>query len=898
MLYDPDAVARALAILLAPGQVTELRVLGGRRTPESRPGIFSGYFNDPAALVRALGELRGGWEGVYVVPNPVLPDLLARRLNKIDWCKRGESTTDAHIIARHWLLVDVDPVRPKGISATQAEHDLSIERAGTIRADLVALGWPDPILASSGNGAHLVWRVDLAADSDLPKRMLAALAHYDDAAVTVDPTVCNAARIWKLYGTLACKGEDMPDRPHRMAAILAEPAEPVPVPVELLQDYIAKHAPVPVAPPARPPRATTAIPAPAATFDPLAVAAAGGLELDEGRRGDNGATIYPAHVCPCDRKETDRAAFLSVSASGAVGLGCLHATCDYSGGPGTRGAHWVRWRAAHDQNAYQPPPVDRTTVEAKAEAWAAGQRQAPPEDWGGFTDNATASTAAPVTAPPQDGAVSVDGRLQINIGIDTRDVRDKTLGVLAQSAGLYASAGMLARADDSRMAQLSAAGLDSVAVDLCEFVTFKRSQAGEWETKPAALPPRVLAMLGDLSPAQLRPFRTVSQVTRSPFFTPAGGAVLANGYSDAAQQLLVDCPAVRLDAAPTPAAALAYLRDLVADFPFDSESEASNWIGALVAVVARPMIRGPLPLLMIEANKPGSGKTLLAKMIQGICGLPIESSPLPKDEKAVAQLLLSILLNSQAVHVFDNVTHAVVSASLDMVLTSDSYTDRILGKSKTVTCAVRQLWILTVNNGRLSRDMARRISRVRLRDDTGAPEERTGFRHGDVLAHVQAHRGEILSRVCQLVASWVAAGQPVPADLPRLGSFEAWCRVVGGVLRHAGDTAWMANARQAREAVTDDGWEPFVVAWAQHLPAAGVKASQLVALCLRHDLLLEVLGTGTDGSQASRLGHALRARRDQILHGYRLSVDKDERTRQSSYSLARVDPLAPAQAWS
>ena len=408
MLYDPAAVARALAILLAPGQVTELRVLGGKPTPDSKGGIFSGYFDDPAALVRALvralADLRGGWEGVYIVPNPVLPDLLARKHNRIGWCNRGESTTDAHVTARRWLLVDVDPVRPRGISSTQTEHDLALDRARTIRADLIALGWPEPILASSGNGAHLVWRVDLPADSDLPKRMLAALAHYDDAAATVDPTVCNPARIWKLYGTLARKGDSRPDRPHRMATILAAPAEPLPVPVELLQAYIAEHAPVPVArptPPARPPRATTATNATTTGggFDPLAVAAAGGLQLDEGRRSDNGATIHPCLVCPCERRETDRAAFMSVSASGAVGLGCQHATCDYSGGPGTRGEHWKRWRAANDPNAYQPPPVDRTTLEAKAAAWSAAQRAAPSAQPATGKSAASRNDSEPTPAP-------------------------------------------------------------------------------------------------------------------------------------------------------------------------------------------------------------------------------------------------------------------------------------------------------------------------------------------------------------------------------------------------------------------------------------------------------------------------------------------------------------------
>ena len=57
-----------------------------------------------------------------------------------------------------------------------------------------------------------------AADEELIKRCLAALAKvFDDADVKIDQEVFNPARIWKLYGSLACKGDSTIERPHRMA---------------------------------------------------------------------------------------------------------------------------------------------------------------------------------------------------------------------------------------------------------------------------------------------------------------------------------------------------------------------------------------------------------------------------------------------------------------------------------------------------------------------------------------------------------------------------------------------------------------------------------------------------------------------------------------------------------
>ena len=67
------------------------------------------------------------------------------------------------------------PERPAGISATEAEHAAALLLAQTVRRFLQEAGWPDPVLADSGNGGHLVYRIDLpndAASTALVKRCL------------------------------------------------------------------------------------------------------------------------------------------------------------------------------------------------------------------------------------------------------------------------------------------------------------------------------------------------------------------------------------------------------------------------------------------------------------------------------------------------------------------------------------------------------------------------------------------------------------------------------------------------------------------------------------------------------------------------------------------------------
>jgi hypothetical protein len=198
--------------------------LEAQRQGDYRPGTLFGYFDNAEALAAAVATITTA-KGIYIIPNAVNRDLLARCCNRIKPAGKGDTTQDSDIIRRRWLLIDADPVRPAGISSTDAEHAAALGRIQDIVAYLTAGGWPTPIVADSGNGAHALYRIDLAADDGgMVQRILQALAaRFDDAAVKVDTSVYNPARIWKLYGTTAAKGDDVPGRPWRMARIIDSP---------------------------------------------------------------------------------------------------------------------------------------------------------------------------------------------------------------------------------------------------------------------------------------------------------------------------------------------------------------------------------------------------------------------------------------------------------------------------------------------------------------------------------------------------------------------------------------------------------------------------------------------------------------------------------------------------
>jgi Protein of unknown function (DUF3987) len=200
-------------LLARHGGVVEVRIPGTRR------GTIAGYFTDREALAAAVRP----WDGtanIYITLNPVLPDLLARAQNRLKEFARV-TTADAQITQRVWFPVDLDPARPVGIAATDAEVAAAATRRDELVAFLGALGFPAPVTAMSGNGGHALWAVDLpndAATTALMERALKALAgKFTDPAVDIDRTVFNAARIWKAYGTTAVKGDATAERPHRRA---------------------------------------------------------------------------------------------------------------------------------------------------------------------------------------------------------------------------------------------------------------------------------------------------------------------------------------------------------------------------------------------------------------------------------------------------------------------------------------------------------------------------------------------------------------------------------------------------------------------------------------------------------------------------------------------------------
>lgn len=238
MSYDEAYIAK----LFADSRVVECRMLG------DGPPIV-GTFSRSEALAAALRLSRGtAVKGIYTTLNAPNMGLVPTE-RFIRGRNAPAAMKDADIATITRMPFDFDPVRAEGFkksSTTADELEESEIRARWLQAWLTGKGWPDPLVAMSGNGYHLQYRLCMPSSPETASLMddiyLGLNLRCSTAEVKFDRTVRNASRIFRLYGTTARKGEPTEDRPHRQSwCQIPDPWDIVPL--ELIEELAAEVKP-------------------------------------------------------------------------------------------------------------------------------------------------------------------------------------------------------------------------------------------------------------------------------------------------------------------------------------------------------------------------------------------------------------------------------------------------------------------------------------------------------------------------------------------------------------------------------------------------------------------------------------------------------------------------------
>jgi hypothetical protein len=224
------------------------------------------------------------------------------------------------------------------------------------------------------------------------------------------------------------------------------------------------------------------------------------------------------------------------------------------------------------------------------------------------------------------------------------------------------------------------------------------------------------------------------------------------------------------------------LAEVVVDFPFVSGSDRSAWLALLLTLVGRSCVTGCTPLFAVSANIRGAGKTILLNTAHLIArGSKIAARAYEHDDREMKKAITSIAIEAIPAVMLDNIAGRLGGASLDAVLTSTVWSDRILGESRTTgDLPIKTVWTATGNNLTYGGDLGRRVLPLRLTTPEENPEDRTEFKHKDLFGWIEANRARLVVAALTILRAYILAGKPEQGGT--WGSFESWHRVIRGAV--------------------------------------------------------------------------------------------------------------------
>jgi thioredoxin-related protein/uncharacterized protein YlbG (UPF0298 family) len=328
------------------GNFTEIRILGKFQ--------YSGYFksfDNLCAQIEPYSNMDD--EQIYFVLNQIDSSCYARPQCEKFIKSVKVSTNDNDIIRRKFLMIDCDAIRKSSTNSSDVEFNAALQKARDIFRFLRVKGFPDPIVCTSGNGAHLQIPVDLPNDeetTEIIKRFYKYLgSQFTDSQVDIDQKVYNLARLCKTYSTVAKKGANLPERPWRKAEIIYIPQTITNTSIEKIKeiaDMLPPEEPKQVQ--NRPNRQYNNAP-----FDLRTWLNEHSIVYKEEQHGNS--TKFVLQHCPWEdthssKKEWESALFQN--SDGQITFSCFHSHCSDK--------TWFDFRQVYEPDAYSKPAYQPT----------------------------------------------------------------------------------------------------------------------------------------------------------------------------------------------------------------------------------------------------------------------------------------------------------------------------------------------------------------------------------------------------------------------------------------------------------------------------------------------------------------------------------------------------------
>ena len=523
----------------------------------------------------------------------------------------------------------------------------------------------------------------------------------------------------------------------------------------------------------------------------------------------------------------------------------------------------------------------------------------PPQQSGQFNDGSSALDPDAIPEETPDFSPGPDLRVvkprlpELDI-TNEADAIDGLLGIMAaeQLPDLYKRSGgpCWVYEDDQGNPLIKQLAADNLRAYLAEHVTTYQVvrdplTEGTQEVRELLMPKTCGTVLGRKD----WPLLPLRGIVASPVVRPDGSLLQAPGYDKATGLYMHPrVPLRRLNPQVTAEAvqrAKAIVLDqMLADFPFVAASDRAQYLGALLSPIVRPYIPGPTPLVVITGTSQASGKTLLKDAFGRLYGLA--ETPWAENDAELRKAITAKLWDcGDPVIAMDNLPngHIIKSPILSSLVTSETWSDRLLGSTSSVTMPNDRLWVLTGNNLRTGGDNGRRTLWVRLDPDCPNPDQRDNFTVGDLRAWLTENASTVVAALVTMVRGWLAAGAQTINT--RMGDYSKWASVIAGILGFLEIPGWLADRDNSTTVLDDEAqeWAAFLTAW--HKSPMGQQTVTTKELLALKDAVPQ-LHNG-DLPSGKQLGHWLKARQGRYFEDLKVVLAYDSHLKQNTWRVER-----------
>ena len=383
---------------------------------------------------------------------------------------------------------------------------------------------------------------------------------------------------------------------------------------------------------------------------------------------------------------------------------------------------------------------------------------------------------------------------------------------------------------------------------------YRTAKNGERVLRQVPCPEEKAKALLHSKQAKLLP--PVSQMLNSPAIVETGDQLklLTKGYNPENGGILVSSG--ELPDKPPLEEAIQSLKNLLADFDFQTPSDKSRAIAAFITPALRigGFVKSHVAIDIAEADQSQSGKTYRQRIVAAIYNeKPRIISQRKGGVGSLDESFSQALIQGRPFILFDNLRGKVDSQTLEAFVTCDGmFSARIPHRGEVLVDSTRFLLHMTSNGIETTKDLANRASICRIRKQPEGHQFKD-YPEGDLLAHVKANQPYYLGCVFEVIKEWHHQGKPKVKECQH--DFREWAMILDWIVQELFKEAPLLDGhRTVQERASNPAlnWLRSVALAVKAENQCGdeLNASTIVEVCQNHGLDIPGLKNLNDDDQA------------------------------------------------